>query len=379
MADDDEGEEKTQEPSAKRQEEAIEQGQVLTSRDLMVLVVLATGGMQLMMNGKYYFDELVGVFRQDLLFSEPIMRDLPLQTALSNAFSGVLIPFLMFAVPISIMLIATQYFFGGLHFVIGNAAPKFEKLDPMSGLGRIFGMNSVMEALKSLLKIGLIGAAGVWYVVDQIPIIVQMNVISFEKSLIATGALIVKTFMVLVAGAAVVAFVDAFYQWRTFRDKMMMTRQEAKDEYKQAEGSPEVRAKIRQMQRESAERGSVVNLSDAQVVVTNPTHFAVALRYDFEDGTAPKVVAKGSDMVAEQIREKARELDLPVLSYPLLARAIYFTSAIGQEIHTELYRAVATVLSYVFQAGTEAPQPEIEVPESMQFDTSGRKLEGRNV
>jgi flagellar biosynthetic protein FlhB len=216
-------------------------------------------------------------------------------------------------------------------------------------------------------------------VVDQIPIIVQMNVISFEKSLIATGALIVKTFMVLVAGAAVVAFVDAFYQWRTFRDKMMMTRQEAKDEYKQAEGSPEVRAKIRQMQRESAERGSVVNLSDAQVVVTNPTHFAVALRYDFEDGTAPKVVAKGSDMVAEQIREKARELDLPVLSYPLLARAIYFTSAIGQEIHTELYRAVATVLSYVFQAGTEAPQPEIEVPESMQFDTSGRKLEGRNV
>ena len=379
MADDDEGEEKTQEPSAKRQQEAIDQGQVLTSRDLMVLVVLATGGMQLVMNGKLYFDELVGIFRQDLLFSEPIMRGLPLETALRNAFSGLLIPFLMFAVPISIMLVATQYFFGGLHFVVGNAAPKFEKLDPMTGLGRIFGMNSVMEAFKSLMKVCLIGAAGVWYVVDQLPAIVQMNVISFEKSLIATGVLVSKTFMVLVAGAAVVAFVDAFYQWRTFRNKMMMTRQEAKDEYKQAEGSPEVRAKIRQMQRESAERGSVVNLSEAQVVVTNPTHFAVALRYDFEDGTAPKVVAKGSDMVAEQIREKARELDLPVLSYPLLARAIYFTSAIGQEIHTELYRAVATVLSYVFQAGTEAPQPEIEVPESMQFDTSGRKLEGRNV
>jgi flagellar biosynthetic protein FlhB len=196
---DDEGEEKTQEPSAKRQEDAIEQGQVLTSRDLMVLVVLATGGMQLMMNGKYYFDELVGIFRQDLLFSEPIMRDLPLQTALRNAFSGVLIPFLMFAFPISIMLIATQYFFGGLHFVIGNAAPKFEKLDPISGMSKIFGMNSVMEALKSLLKIGLIGAAGVWYIVDQIPIIVQMNVISFEQSLIATGALVIKTFMILVA------------------------------------------------------------------------------------------------------------------------------------------------------------------------------------
>ena len=111
MAEDDEGEEKTQEPSAKRQEEAIEKGQVLVSRDLMVLVVLATGGLQLMMNGPYYFSELVGVFRQDLLFSEPMMRDLPLETALSNAFSGLMIPFLMFAVPISIMLIATQYFF----------------------------------------------------------------------------------------------------------------------------------------------------------------------------------------------------------------------------------------------------------------------------
>jgi flagellar biosynthetic protein FlhB len=308
-----------------------------------------------------------------------MMRGMPLPDAMVEAFSGVLVPFLMFAVPISIMLIATQAAYGGIHFVMGNASLKLNKINPGPGLTRMVGTQALMEAFKSILKITLVGGVGVFYIVDQLPLILNITQISFEAALVATGSLIIKTFIVLVAGAGVVAFVDAFYQWRRYKNQMMMTKQEAKDEHKQSEGSPEVRAKIRQMQRESAERGSVVNLSEAQVVVTNPTHFAVALRYDFEDGTAPKVVAKGSDMVAEQIRDKARELDLPVLSYPLLARALYFTSAIGQEIHTELYRAVATVLSYVFQAGTEAPQPEIEVPESMQFDTTGRKLEGRNV
>lgn len=376
MAEEDGGQEKTEDPSARRQEEAIEEGQVLTSKDLMILVVLLTGGMQLMMNGKYYFNELVMIFRHDLRFSEPMMRGMPLPDAMVEAFSGVLVPFLMFAVPISIMLIATQAAYGGIHFVMGNAAPKFDKVNPGAGLARMLGTQALMEAFKSILKISLVGGVGVFYIVDQLPSIINMTQVSFEAALIGTGTLIIKTFIVLVAGAGIVAFVDALYQWRRYKNQMMMTKQEAKDEHKQSEGSPEVRAKIRQMQRESAERGSVVNLDEAQVVLTNPTHFAVALRYDFEDGTAPRVVAKGSDMIAEQIRERAKELNLPLLSYPLLTRAIYYTSAIGQEIHTELYRAVATVLSFVFQASPDAQQPDIEVPEELQFDGSGKKLSG---
>ena len=376
MAEEDGGQEKTEDPSSRRQEEAIEQGQILASKDLMILVVLLTGGMQLMMNGNYYFNELVAIFRHDLVFSEPMMRGMPLPDAMVEAFSGVLVPFLMFAVPISIMLIATQAAYGGIHFVMGNASLKLNKINPGTGLARMLGTQALMEAFKSILKIALVGGVGVFYIVDQLPLIVNITQVSFEAALVATGSLIIKTFIVLVAGAGVVAFVDAFYQWRRHKNQMMMTKQEAKDEHKQSEGSPEVRAKIRQMQRESAERGSVVNLDEAQVVLTNPTHFAVALRYDFEDGTAPRVVAKGSDMIADQIRERATELGLPMLSYPLLTRAIYYTSAIGQEIHTELYRAVATVLSFVFQAGADAQQPDIEVPEELHFDTAGKKMGG---
>ena len=160
---------------------------------------------------------------------------------------------------------------------------------------------------------------------------------------------------------------------------MMMTKQEVKDEVKEREGSPEVKAKIRRMQREAAERGSVANISQAQVIITNPQHFAVGLRYDFVKGTAPLVVVKGSDAIAKLIREQAAEKKLPVLEYPLLARAIYFTSEIGGEIHTELYRAVATVLSFVFHAGAEGEKPEIEVPVELQFDSNGRALERRRA
>ena len=159
----------------------------------------------------------------------------------------------------------------------------------------------------------------------------------------------------------------------------MMTKQEIRDESKESDGSPEVKQRIRQMQREAADRGSVANISDAQVIITNPTHFAVGLRYDFEKGSAPKVVVKGTDQVAKTIREMAAEQKLPVLEYPLLARAIYFTSEVGSEIHAELYRAVATVLSFVLHAGAEGPKPEIEVPKELRFDGNGRSMEKLNA
>jgi flagellar biosynthetic protein FlhB len=155
---------------------------------------------------------------------------------------------------------------------------------------------------------------------------------------------------------------------------MLMSKQEMKDENKQTEGSPEIKSRIRRMQQEIAQRGSVAQVDQAQVIIVNPKRFAVALRYDFEDGTAPKVLAKGTDAVALSIREKAEALGVPVLTIPLLARALYYTSEIGAEIHSDLYRAVATVLSFVFQAAPGADVPEVEVPEELHFDANGRKM-----
>jgi flagellar biosynthetic protein FlhB len=178
----------------------------------------------------------------------------------------------------------------------------------------------------------------------------------------------------LVGAVALLGALDAFIQWRQHTQRLLMSKQELKDEHKQTEGSPEVKGRIRKMQQEIASRGSVAQVEQAQVVIVNPKRFAVALRYDFEDGTAPKVLAKGTDAIALSIREKAEAQGVPVLTIPLLARALYFTSEIGAEIHSDLYRAVATVLSFVFQAAPDADLPDVDVPETLRFDGNGRKL-----
>jgi flagellar biosynthetic protein FlhB len=190
----------------------------------------------------------------------------------------------------------------------------------------------------------------------------------------STGTLFLLTLLILVGAIAILGMLDAFIQWRQHSQRMLMSKQEMKDEHKQTEGSPEVKARIRKMQQEMAQRGSVAQVDQAQVVIVNPKRFAVALRYDFEDGTAPKVLAKGTDAVALSIREKAEALGVPVLTIPLLARALYYTSEIGAEIHSDLYRAVATVLSFIFQAAPGADLPDVEVPPELHFDTNGRKM-----
>jgi flagellar biosynthetic protein FlhB len=201
----------------------------------------------------------------------------------------------------------------------------------------------------------------------------------FEAALVQAGSIVTSTLMMLVLGTVIIAAIDVLYQWNKHHSHLMMTKQEIRDESKESDGSPEVKQRIRQMQREAADRGSVANISDAQVIITNPTHFAVGLRYDFEKGSAPKVVVKGTDQVAKTIREMAADQKLPVLEYPLLARAIYFTSEVGSEIHAELYRAVATVLSFVLHAGAEGEKPEIEVPKELRFDGNGRSMEKLNA
>jgi flagellar biosynthetic protein FlhB len=379
MAESEDGQEKTQDPTERRLQQSIEEGQILTSRELMLGVVLLVGALQFSIAGRWYFGELSGQFRHGLDISDILRRDVPLTAVVGDRFMDAIGPILVFSVPIVVALVAAQAALGGLHFITGNLAFKGQRISPMSGLSRMFGMQAVVELLKSLMKIAFVGALGVAFLVWQLPGILELSSLSFERAMSEAGGIVILTFLVLVGGAAFIAVIDVIYQWRRHMNQLRMTLQEMKDERKESEGSPEVRAKIRQLQREASERGSVANIADAQVLITNPQHFAVGLRYDFEEGTAPTIVTKGSDAVALQLRELAEAKGIPVLSYPLLARALYFTSEIGGEIHAELYRAVAAILSFVYQTAANVEAPEVEVPEALQFDANGRKLEAKNA
>jgi flagellar biosynthetic protein FlhB len=371
------GQEKTEQPIGRRLEQAVEEGQILTSRDLMMAVVLLVGSIQFYFFGRYYYQEMQNGFRFGLDFYNPLARDLPLIHVLADRFSDAILLMLLFAIPIVIAAIATQVSMGGFHFVWKNVMPKGSRLSPIKGLSRIFGTQGLIDLSKAIVKIVVVGLVGYIVLKGYLPDILRLSLVPFDTAIEQSGSIFLMTLLILVGAIALIGAGDAFLQWYQHRQRLLMTLQEVKDEMKQTEGSPEVKNRIRKLQQEVSQRKSVTNVAEAQVVIVNPEHFAVALRYDFEEGAAPKVLSKGTDKIAQNIREKAEELGIPVLEMPLLARALYYTTEIGGEIRAELYRAVATVLSFVLNAGAQGDMPDVDVPDDMQFDANGRKLEKR--
>lgn len=374
MAEED-SQEKTEQPTERRKQQAIEEGQILTSKDMVMGAVLLVAALQFALVGRSLYDDISAGFRNGLDIIPPIQRELPLEFVFADRFWMPLIAVIVFSIPLMIAAIGSQVALGGMHFVIKNIGFKFNRLSPVSGLSRMFGMQALIELGKSILKVLALGAVGFFFFMSILPELVELSAVPLETAAERVGALFISTLLLLIGGIAVIGAFDALIQWRRHNNKMLMSRQEMKEENKQTEGSPEVKQRIRQLQREAAERGSVANIGEAQVVITNPQHFAVALHYDFKDGSAPTVVAKGTDVVAARIKDEASKNNIPVLSIPPLARALYYTSEIGGEIHGELYRAVATVLSFVFQAGAQGDIPDVEIPDAMKFDANGRRLE----
>lgn len=374
MAEED-GQEKTEQPTERRKQQAIEEGQILTSKDMVMGAVLLVAAVQFAMMGRGLYLDMSAGFKNGLDIVDPLKSESSLYTIMLDRFSSPLMTVLLFSIPLMVAAIGAQVALGGFHFVVKNIGFKFSRLSPVSGLSRMFGMNALIELGKSILKVVALGVVGFIFLVQMLPELMELSAIPLETAAERVGALFISTLLLLIGGIAVIGALDAGIQWYRHNQKMLMSRQEMKDEHKQTEGSPEVKQRIRQLQREAAERGSVANIGEAQVVITNPNHFAVALHYDFKDGSAPTVVAKGTDVVAARIKDEASKNDIPVLSIPPLARALYYTSEIGGEIHGDLYRAVATVLSFVFQAGAQGDVPDIEIPDNMKFDTNGRRLE----
>ena len=377
MAENENGQEKTEEPSLKRLQDAREKGNVPRSRELATVAVFGAGVASLLAMGGS-----VTVQAKDWMRGA-LSPDIALLESPQDMFGytgDVLLGFLWILAPLMLATLLACFIapavMGGFNFATKGLVPDLKKLDPMAGLKRIYGPEGLAELLKSILRVLLVGGAATLFLWPAMPRLRAMLHQPLEQA--AAGGMKFAMWMLMATTAAMllVALVDAPYQKWNWRRKLMMTRQELREEMKESEGRPEVKGRIRQLQHEMSQRRMMEALPTADVVVVNPTHYAVALKYDGDAMRAPRVIAKGVDEMALRIREVAGQHRITLVEAPPLARVLYREADIGQEIPVKLYAAVAQVLSYVYQlrtwrAGT--PQPQLAALEVDEGDAGGRR------
>ncbi|HEY0624284.1 flagellar type III secretion system protein FlhB [Sphingomonas sp.] len=365
--------EKTQAPTPKRKEKALEQGDLLKSRDFGAALIILLGCGWMVLMGPQLLGAIKEVMGASFTFGRADIESFQPWKPLTTA-GWKLAPSLGALLAITFVgAIASQAALGALHWNGKLLAPKGNRINPGSGLKRIFGPTGWIELLKSLLKVVLLGGIGAWTLwgsAGPTMGLVSSDLGTAVKSLGDTFATLV---FVMAGGLLLIAGVDLPIQIFRHMQRLKMSLQEVKDEHKESEGSPEAKSAQRARQREMAKGGLRSKVQGAHVVLTNPTHFSVALRYSSGKDLVPVVVAKGRGEIALAIRELADEFAVPRLELPPLARAIYFTSRENQEIRDDLYMAVATVLAFVFglnrQAGSR--MPAINLPETALFDENG--------
>jgi len=366
--------EKTFAPTEKRLADAAKKGDVLRSKDTGTAAVMLLGGAWLALAGPWLLEGLAGLARDAFLFDARDIRDFTISGLLMKGLLLGVPAILTLAVPVILVTLLTQLAFGRGRWVLDNLKAKGQRINPLSGLKRMFGPQGLVEMGKGLLKVALLGSiAGAWWWTSM-ETVIGLGRGNLSAQLSAAWHSIVSLIFALGGGLIVIAFVDLPIQWLRQQKRLKMSHQEMRDENKEAEGSPEMRAARRQRQRDIA-TGSVSGaMREAQFVVTNPTHFAVAMTYDPAKASAPIVLAKGRGDKAMAMKELAREMDLPMLELPQLARSVYYTTRERQVICEDLYGAVASVLAYVFslKRGETPLLPAVEVPAALRFDTEGR-------
>ncbi len=363
--------ERTEQPTPKRLEDARKKGQIPRSRELSTAAVTLAAGAALYMMGSSIGGRLHGMMAQGLSLS----RDQALDTqAILPALSAATFSALMACGPVFLVVmiaaIVAPLALGGWNFSTESLAPKFERLNPLEGVKRMFSSRSLMELIKALAKFAVVAVVAVIVLWNDAP---KLLALGREPTLMAIGhavSLSGQGLIAISAGLLIIAGIDAPYQLWQHMQQLKMSREEIREEMKESEGSPEIKGRIRQLQQEMARRRMMQDVPKADVIVTNPTHFAVALRYDDKRMRAPIVVAKGVDAVAAKIREIGGEHAVPLFEAPPLARLLYRNVDLGAEVPASLYVAVAQVLSYVFQlrvaqrTGAQLPpKPTVDVAE----------------
>ncbi|WP_136163008.1 EscU/YscU/HrcU family type III secretion system export apparatus switch protein [Sphingomonas flavalba] len=365
--------EKTEAPTPKRRNDAIEKGEVLRSKEFATAAVVLVGCAWLAFAGPSLIAALKAVMIESLRFGRGDIDDFqPLRPLLATGLK--LAPSLaaLFGLTMAAAVLS-QAGLGPTRFNMSLLAFKGSRINPGSGLKRIFGMQGLIELGKSLLKVLLLGAIGAWLLWSVRNDALGLVTGNIEGSVAALGNMLVVVLLTMAGGLMLIAGVDVPIQMIRLFTKLKMSKKEIRDEHKEAEGSPEMKAALRRRQHEILKGGARKAVGGAHVVLTNPTHFAVALRYERGRDEVPVVVAKGRGATAFAIRELAAELGKPVLEYPALARAVYYTSREGQQIRDDLYVAIATVLAFVFglnQRVGGAP-PSVLVPDTARFDENG--------
>ena len=370
--------EKTEDPTARKLSKAREDGQVARSPELPAAAVTIGAILAMFMMGGYWMKQMAEVFASGFKFDRksldnPYLMVTSFAQQMGDSFL-LIVPVLLVTAVLAILSSGAT---GGYLFSLKSILPKFSKLSIISGFGRMFGARAAVELIKAILKFTLV-AAVLWALVNrQMDQMIQLGQMAIEPALAAAGWMIAESALWLSLSLLVIALIDAPYQKYSFIKRMRMTKQEIKDEMKDMEGQPEVKQQIRRRQREMANNRMIEKVKDADVIITNPEHFAVALSYDPNGEGAPILLAKGSDEMARRIREEAQAHAVELFPAPELARALYFTTQVDEPIPEGLYHAVAQVIAYVFSlnqsyaAGEGVLKPVPVVPENMRFDSNG--------
>ncbi|PXW91364.1 flagellar biosynthetic protein FlhB [Nitrosomonas sp. Nm84] len=361
--------ERTEPATPKRIEKSREEGQVARSQELTTFALLMVAAAGILFLGADLMDKLLNIMKVGMQLEREMafQPDLMLTRFYELAFEG-----LIAIAPLLLLLIIVAFFapmlLSGWMISAKALLPKFDRINPIKGFGRIFSMRSLVELVKAIAKtivIGGVAALIIWHNKEEVMALLTVPV---DSGIQRTGEYLVMSFLLTVAAMALIAVIDVPFQLWEHAKQLRMTKEEIRKEHKEDEGDPFVKARIRGLQREAARRRMMAEIPNADVIVTNPTHYAVALKYKSETMRAPTVVAKGVHLLAARIREVAEENRIPILEAPPLARALYYHAELESEIPEKLYTAVAEVLAYIFQLkryneyGGDAPKPPTDVP-----------------
>jgi flagellar biosynthetic protein FlhB len=383
MADQDSDLEKTESPSQRKLDKAREEGQVARSRELSTFLVMMAGGAGLWVMGSHFAHSLVRMLREGLTLDRQLAFNseqmLPHLRDMSLEILWLFSPFLLL-----VLLVAafSPLLMNGWLFSTKALAPRFSKLDPIAGIARMFSVNSLVELLKAIGKTVIVGAIGAWVVWHNQDEVMALIGEPVSRSIPHLGGLIWWSFAAIMMGMLIIVAIDVPFQLWEHNKKLKMTKEEVRQESKETEGDPQVKGRIRSMQREIARRRMMAAIPTADVVVTNPTHYSVALKYSENKMRAPIVVAKGSHLLAARIKEIAAEHRVPILEAPPLARALHKHTDLGEAIPEALFNAVAEVLAYVYQLkryqklGGVMPQLPGELPVPKELDPAAQQPKG---
>ena len=378
----DESQEKTEEPTARRLSKAREEGQIARSTEITIAASVISVAIYIYLFGSSLLGNVANIFAQGLVFdSLAVLEPQVAAGRLADAMVEALLTILPILILTGVVVLVCSGLIGGYNFSWKSLQPKASKFNPIAGFKRMFGIQALVNLGKSIAKFLLVGGVTYLLIDASITEFAEISLMALEPGLTASASIVTMAFLVASSTLIIIALIDAPYQVYQHNQKMKMSLKEVKDERKDTEGSPEVKQRIRQKQREVSAARMLEAIAEADVVITNPEHFAVALAYDPSSEDPPKVVAKGADIMAERIRERAGEEGVPLFQSPVLARALFFTTEIEAFIPEPLLEAVAQVIAYIFninsinRSSNLRDKPVPRVPDNMVFDSEGRQSE----